>query len=90
MASACSEATKVAAAEGTWRGETQIVDRAGETRTMSQIVIAHRDADGSLSHFSTILHDVSDMRRAEERLLDRRTSSRCRRRNCDSRPTPRR
>jgi len=64
------EATKVAADKGTWRGETQIVDRAGERRTMSQIVIAHRDADGSLSHFSTILHDVSDMRRAEERLLD--------------------
>ncbi len=64
------EATRVAAEEGTWRGETQIVDPAGNIRTMSQIVIAHRNADGSLSHFSTILHDVSEMRRAEMRLLD--------------------
>jgi PAS domain S-box-containing protein len=64
------EATKIAAESGSWRGETQIVDRAGEIRTMSQIVIAHRNADDSLSHFSTILHDVSDMRRAEMRLVD--------------------
>ncbi|MEO5818510.1 MAG: PAS domain S-box protein [Gemmatimonadaceae bacterium] len=64
------EATTVAAEVGSWRGETQIVDRDGNIRTMSQIVIAHRNADGSLSHFSTILHDVSDMRRAEMRLLD--------------------
>jgi len=64
------EATTVAAQTGSWRGETQIVTRDGEIRTMSQIVIAHRNADGSLSHFSTILHDVSDMRRAEMRLLD--------------------
>jgi PAS domain S-box-containing protein len=64
------EATKIAAETGSWRGETQIVTRDGEIRTMSQIVIAHRNADGSLSHFSTILHDVSDMRRAEMRLLD--------------------
>ncbi len=65
-----TEATKVAADTGSWRGETQIVTRDGEVRTMSQTVIAHRNADGSLSHFSTILHDVSDMRRAEMRLLD--------------------
>jgi signal transduction histidine kinase len=64
------EATAIAAATGIWRGETQLYGRDGEGRTMSQTVIAHRNADGSLSHFSSILHDVSEMRRAEMRLLD--------------------
>ena len=64
------EATAIAAATGIWRGDTQIHGSAGEVRSMSQTVIAHRNADGSLSHFSTILHDVSEMRRAEMRLLD--------------------
>lgn len=64
------EATEVAAATGIWRGETHIHGRDADVRTMSQTVIAHRNADGSLSHFSTILHDVSEMRRAEMLLLD--------------------
>jgi two-component system, sensor histidine kinase and response regulator len=64
------EATVIAAAVGTWRGETQFRRKNGEVRTMSQIVIAHRNTDGSLSHFSSILHDISEMRRAEVLLLD--------------------
>jgi signal transduction histidine kinase len=64
------EATTIAAATGIWRGETQLHFQGDEIRTMSQTVIAHRNTDGSLSHFSSVLHDISDMRRAEMLLLD--------------------
>lgn len=64
------QATAVAAADGIWRGETLLRAPDGSMRTINQVVLAHREADGSLSHFSTILHDISDMRRAEMLLLD--------------------
>jgi two-component system sensor histidine kinase/response regulator len=59
------EATVVAAATGQWTGETHIRGPLGRSLTMHQVVLAHRDPDGTLSHFSTIMHDVSEMRRVE-------------------------
>jgi PAS domain S-box-containing protein len=64
------EGTTVAAALGQWVGETQVRGPLGRPLTMHQVVIAHRDADGALSHFSTILHDVSEMRRVEHLLRE--------------------
>ena len=64
------EATSEATANGLWRGETPMEGGDGETMLMNQVVIAHRTADGSLSHFSTILHDVTEARRAEMLLRD--------------------
>ena len=62
------EAIVVAAATGQWTGETKLRGPLGRTLTMAQVVLAHREADGSLSHFSTIMHDVSEMRRVEHLL----------------------
>ncbi len=64
------EATVVAAATGQWTGETKLRGPLGRTLTMAQVVLAHREADGSLSHFSTIMHDVSEMRRVEQLLRE--------------------
>lgn len=64
------EATVVAAATGQWTGETQIRGPLGRTLTMDQVVLAHREPDGSLSHYSTIMHDVSEMRRVEQQLRE--------------------
>ncbi len=64
------EATAVAAETGVWSGETTLRASDGGTRIVNQVVLAHRHADGSLSHFSTTLHDVTDIRRAEMLLRD--------------------
>jgi PAS domain S-box-containing protein len=64
------EATAAAALTGVWRGETTLRTPDGTERIMNQTVIAHRDASGSLTHFSSILHDVTEMRHAEMLLLD--------------------
>ena len=64
------EATVVAAATGQWTGETHIRGPLGRSLTMHQVVLAHRDTDGTLSHFSTIMHDVSEMRRVEHLLRE--------------------
>ena len=64
------EATVVAAATGQWTGETHLRGPLGRTLTMHQVVLAHRDPDGTLSHFSTIMHDVSEMRRVEHLLRE--------------------
>lgn len=64
------EGTAVAAALGQWTGETHLRGPLGRTLTMHQVVLAHRDADGTLSHFSTIMHDVSEMRRVEHLLRE--------------------
>jgi two-component system sensor histidine kinase/response regulator len=64
------EATVVAAATGQWAGETHIRGPLGRSLTMHQVVLAHREPDGTLSHFSTIMHDVSEMRRAEHQLRE--------------------
>jgi PAS domain S-box-containing protein len=64
------EATAVAAERGMWKGETTLRVREGELRVMNQVVIAHRDATGALSHFSSVMHDITEIRRAEMLLLD--------------------
>ncbi|MDB4905470.1 MAG: hypothetical protein JWO05_254 [Gemmatimonadetes bacterium] len=64
------KATAVARREGTWRGETTLLNADGTSRVMSQTVIAHHDQAGEVSHFSSILHDVSEMRKTEELLRE--------------------
>jgi PAS domain S-box-containing protein len=64
------EATATAAEHGLWRGETTLRAPDGSWRVMDQVVIAHRDEHGLLSHFSSILHDVTEMRRVELLLRD--------------------
>jgi diguanylate cyclase (GGDEF)-like protein/PAS domain S-box-containing protein len=57
-----------AASKGVWRGENVIVNARGEEIPVSQIVIAHRNSDGQLTHFSTIARDIRDIKQAEARI----------------------
>ncbi|MEJ2344968.1 MAG: EAL domain-containing protein [Gammaproteobacteria bacterium] len=57
-----------AAAKGIWRGENVIVNSQGEEIPVSQIVLAHRDPSGELTHFSTIARDIRDIKHAEARI----------------------
>ncbi len=58
--------------DGTWVGETALLDGTGGEIPMSQVVIAHRDSAGGVTHYSTILHDISARRAMENRLVESR------------------
>ncbi|MEP6730923.1 MAG: PAS domain S-box protein [bacterium] len=59
------EATAIASQHGIWSGETSLRGLDGSLRVVKQVVIAHRDPAGAVSHFSSVSHDVTDMRLAE-------------------------
>ncbi len=60
------EGLPAAVKDGVWRSESILLTVAGDQIPVSQVLIAHKDKDGNVSHFSTILHDLRDVRAAEE------------------------
>jgi len=63
-----SEGLPAAAATGIWEGETAILHRDGRQIPVSQVILAHRDPDGALAFYSTIMRDISQRKKAEEAL----------------------
>jgi PAS domain S-box-containing protein len=63
-----AEGQPVYAREGVWQGESAILGRDGSEIPVSQVILAHRAPEGKLRFFSTICRDISDMKRAEEKL----------------------
>ncbi len=58
-----------ALAAGTWVGESAVA--AGSTRReVSQLLVAHRDGFGRVSHFSSIMRDLSDIKAREKQLKE--------------------
>ncbi|HYO53930.1 PAS domain S-box protein [Archangium sp.] len=60
------EGVPTALREGVWRGETALLSPDGREVPVSQVLIAHREPEGGLEMFSTIIRDISDRKRAEE------------------------
>ncbi len=56
--------------QGLWAGETRMRDSKGCEIYTSQVIIAHRGADGSADCLSTILRDISERVRTEQALRD--------------------
>ena len=56
--------------QGAWRGETALLTPDGREIPVSQVIMSHRSADGSLDYLSTIMRDMSERKRAEEALLN--------------------
>jgi PAS domain S-box-containing protein len=54
--------------EGSWAGETAILNRAGEQVHVSQVLIAHRNPEGEVEYLSSVLRDMTERREAEEAL----------------------
>lgn len=52
--------------EGLWVGETALVDSQGKEIPFLQRIIAHRDSEGKLTHFSSILTDISQLKKMQE------------------------
>ncbi|MEM9091212.1 MAG: PAS domain S-box protein [Cyanobacteria bacterium P01_F01_bin.53] len=59
-----NEALPEAAQNGTWQGETALLNWKGQEVPVSQVVIAHKSSNGKVEYFSTILRDISDRQRA--------------------------
>jgi signal transduction histidine kinase len=50
--------------DGSWRGETELRTRDGRNVPVSQVVLAHRTADGRLDHVASVMRDMSAERAA--------------------------
>ena len=54
-----------ASLEGVWKGEIALLSRHGREIPVSQVIIAHKKYDGSVTSFSTIIRDISDRKQIE-------------------------
>ena len=55
-----------AAQHGHWSGETIMISSGGQRYNVLQSVVAHHDASGQVSHYSTIGSDISALKQAEQ------------------------
>ncbi|MBA3960727.1 MAG: PAS domain S-box protein [Chthoniobacterales bacterium] len=62
------QALPTAVREGSWAGETAILNGAGEEVHVSQVLIAHKNAEGGVEYMSSVLRDMTERREAEEAL----------------------
>ena len=66
-----NEGIPLAARDGTWSGETAVIDSTGREIPVSQIIIAHKSADGVPEYFSTIIRDISRLKATETALREK-------------------
>jgi diguanylate cyclase (GGDEF)-like protein/PAS domain S-box-containing protein len=59
--------------DGVWTGETELLSRRGQEIAVSQVILAHKSADGKLEFLSTIMRDITERKQAELKIkrLDR-------------------
>ena len=55
---------------GTWSGETTVLTRHGKVIPVSQVMIAHKVADGEVQYLSTIMRDLTVAKAAESRIRE--------------------
>lgn len=63
-----NQALPTAIQNGTWSGESSLLDEEGNEIPVSQVIIAHKSADGQIENFSTIMRDIRDRKRTEAAL----------------------
>lgn len=64
------EALPAAIEYGSWTGELALLEGNGDEIPVSQVIIAHKAADGTVENFSTIMRDMRDRRSAEQALAE--------------------
>jgi len=57
--------------EGVWTGETAFLDRYGREVPHTQVIMAHKAADGTVELLSTVAHDISAQKKAGDLLKSR-------------------
>lgn len=55
--------------DGTWSGEMTLLNRSGQHLPASQVITCHRAPDGSVEYISTIIRDLTEVKRLEAGLL---------------------
>ncbi|MDV7391282.1 PAS domain S-box protein, partial [Arthrospira platensis SPKY1] len=55
--------------EGTWQGESALLDASGRERPVSQVIVAHRNEHGEVLYLSTIMRDIRELKQAESALM---------------------
>jgi diguanylate cyclase (GGDEF)-like protein/PAS domain S-box-containing protein len=65
-----AQAIPTALRDGVWRGETPLRHKDGHTVPTSHVLVAHRDPEGEIAFYATIARDMTDERRASERLRE--------------------
>lgn len=65
-----NQAIPTALSTGVWRGETAYISRAGIEIPVSQVIVAHRDAEGVATHLSTVARNISDFKQIEYDLMN--------------------
>lgn len=55
---------------GSWRGETAILGALKNEIPVSQIIMSHKDHNGKISYFSTVIRDLSERIRMEKELRE--------------------
>ena len=53
---------------GSWAGETALLGRDGREIPVSQVLMSHKGADGTLEYLSTIVRDLTERKQAEDAL----------------------
>lgn len=54
---------------GVWVGETEWVHKEGHEVPTSQIIVAHKNQDGSIKYFSTVAFDISELKNKQQQLV---------------------
>jgi len=65
-----SETLAEASERGSWVGESTILTVDGREITLSQVILCHRQRDGTVDFYSTIARDITERKRLERRLRD--------------------
>ena len=65
-----NEGIPAALRDGIWSGETSLRSQDGPDIPVSQVIIAHKNAAGTVEFLSTILRDISDRKQAEQRRIE--------------------
>ena len=63
-----NEVLPVATREGVWKGESALLNAAGEEVPMAQVVLAMTDETGVITHYATVVHDLSEWKARENHL----------------------
>lgn len=61
------EGIPIAIKNGVWRGETALITQQFKEIPVSQVIMTHCDESGKVNFFSTIMRDISERNRIEEK-----------------------
>ena len=64
----CQQAVPIAIANGSWIGETALLDTEGREIPVSQLLLAHKSPQGEVEFFSTIMRDMRFQKEYEQQL----------------------